>query len=98
MNLNIDLAADLNAQDDDGLGWSTLADASDPSRIRPGAIVLAGNCYGEAVVRIVAIDDDEQVHFRILPGSVAQNHHFLDRKSFNPAALSVFAAQSRMLT
>lgn len=27
--------ADLNAQDDDGLGWSTLTDARDPSRVRP---------------------------------------------------------------
>ena len=32
----IDLDADLNAQDDDGLGWSTLADARDSSRVVPG--------------------------------------------------------------
>lgn len=36
MELDIDLVADLNARDDDDLGWSTLADASDPSRVRPG--------------------------------------------------------------
>jgi hypothetical protein len=28
MRYDIDLTADLNAQDDDGLGWSTLADAT----------------------------------------------------------------------
>ena len=27
---DLDLVADLNAQDDDGLGWSTLADAHAP--------------------------------------------------------------------
>ena len=51
----IDLIADLNAEDDDGLGWSTLADASDPERVVPGAWLLAGNRYGQAVVRIVAV-------------------------------------------
>jgi hypothetical protein len=79
MQHDIDLTADLNAQDDDGLGWSTLADARDPSRVRPGAMVLAGNRYGQAVVRIVAVDDDGQVHFSILPGSVAKNQHLLGR-------------------
>jgi len=74
----VDLHADLNAQDDDGLGWSTLADAQDSGRIRPGALVLAGNKYGRAVVRILAIDDDGQVHFHILPGSTAKNRHLLD--------------------
>lgn len=54
--MDIDLTADLNAQDDDGLGRSTLADAHDPARVRPGAMLLAGNRYSEAVVRIVAHD------------------------------------------
>lgn len=79
MDHDIDLTADLNAQDDDGLGWSSLADARDPSRVRPGAMLLAGNRYGRAVVRIVAVDDDGQVHFSILPGSVAKNRHLLGR-------------------
>lgn len=79
MDHDIDLTADLNAQDDDGLGWSTLADARDPSRVRPGAMLLAGNRYGRAVVRIVTVDDDGQVHFSILPGSVAKNRHLLGR-------------------
>jgi hypothetical protein len=73
----IDLTADLNAQDDNGLGWSTLADARDPARVRPGAVILAGNPYGQAVVRITAVDDDGQVHFSILPGTVGQNRHLL---------------------
>ncbi len=75
----IDLNADLNAQDDDGLGWSTLADARDPSQIVPGAMLLAGNRAAQAVVRIVAVDDDGQVHFTILPGSLEKNRHLLGR-------------------
>jgi hypothetical protein len=64
---DIDLIADLNAEDDDGLGWSTLADARTPDRIAPGAMFLAGNRLGQAVVRIVAVDDDGQVHSRSSP-------------------------------
>ena len=76
---DLDLVADLNAQDDDGLGWSTLADAATPDRVRPGAMLLAGNHQAQAVVRVMTIDGDGQVHFAILPGSVAKNRHLLDR-------------------
>lgn len=77
--LDIDLIADLNAEDDDGLGWSTLSDARTPRRVAPGAMLLAGNESGTAFVRVVAVDDDGQVHFSILPGSVEKNRHLLDR-------------------
>ena len=60
-------------------GWSTLAYAAHPKRVVPGAMLLAGNRYGQAVVRIVAVDDDGQVHFTILPGPVAKNRHLLGR-------------------
>lgn len=79
MELDIDITADLNAQDDDGLGWSTLRDARNPARVKPGAVLLAGNAGAQAVVRVVAVDDDGQVHFAILPGSIAKNRHLLDR-------------------
>ena len=77
--IDLDLIADLNAQDDDGLGWSTLADAAAPDRVRLGAKLLAGNDHAQAVVRVVAVDDDGQIHFAILPGPVAKNRHLLDR-------------------
>lgn len=76
---DLDLVADLNAQDDDGLGWSTLADARAPERVRSGAMLLAGNSQAQAVVRVVAIDEDGQIHFSILPGPVSKNRHLLDR-------------------
>ena len=77
--IDLDLIADLNAQGDDGLGWSTLADAAAPDRVQPGAMLLAGNDQAQAVVRVVAVDDDGQIHFAILPGPVAKNRHLLDR-------------------
>ena len=76
---DVDLVADLNAEDDNGQGWSTLADARAPERVVPGAMVLAGNRAAQAVVRITAVDDDGQVHFTVLPGSVAKNRHLLGR-------------------
>jgi hypothetical protein len=42
-------------------------------------MLLAGNTQAQAVVRVVAVDDDGQVHFAILPGSVPKNRHLLDR-------------------
>ena len=78
MDLPIDLVADLNAEDDDGLCWSTLADARNPAQVRPGVMLVAGNRSGQAVVRIVAVDEDGQVHFVVLPGSLAKNRHLLD--------------------
>jgi hypothetical protein len=75
----IDLAADLNAEDDEGLGWSTLADARDASQIRSGVMLVAGNRHGKAVVRVVAVDDDGQVHFAVRPGSLEKNRHLVGR-------------------
>lgn len=75
----LDLVADLNAEDADGLGWSTLDEAVAPGRVVPGAMLLAGNSEARAVVRIAAVDPDGQVHFVILPGSVAKNRHLIGR-------------------
>jgi len=79
MEPRIDLAADLNDQDDEGLGWSMLSEARDPDRVRPGVMLVAGNRQAQAVVRVVAVDDDGQVHFTVLPGSVDKNRHLIGR-------------------
>jgi hypothetical protein len=63
----IDLRADLNAEDDDGLLWSLLRDARDQALIYPGSVLIAGVEGFWSVVRIVAVDDDGQVHFEKLP-------------------------------
>jgi hypothetical protein len=79
MNAQIDLVADLNAEDDEGLGWSTLSEARDPARVRPGMMLVAGNRHAQAVVRVVAVDEDGQIHFTVLPGSVGKNRHLIGR-------------------
>ncbi len=42
-------------------------------------MVLARSRYGQAGVRIVAVNDDGQVHFAILAASLAKNRHLLGR-------------------
>lgn len=79
MELEIDLVADLNAQDDDGNGWGLLDDARRPNEVTNGRMLLAGNEQATAVVRVLAIDDDGQVHFAVLPGPVSKNRHLLER-------------------
>jgi hypothetical protein len=79
MNVQIDLVADLNAEDDEGLGWSTLSEARDPAHIRPGVMLVAGNRHAQAVVRVVAVDEDGQIHFAVLAGSVGKNRHLIGR-------------------
>ena len=41
-------------------------------------MLLAGNRHAIAVVRVVAVDDDGQVHFTILPAPISKNRHLLD--------------------
>jgi hypothetical protein len=79
MDPEIDLIADLNAEDDEGLGWSVLSQARDQSRVRRGVMLVAGNAQAKAVVRIVSVDEDGQVHFAVLPGSLEKNRHLVGR-------------------
>jgi hypothetical protein len=74
----VDLPADLNSEDDDGLGWTTMVFARHPDRVKVGAHLLAGDRNGQAIVRIVAVDPDGQVHFTILPDPVVENRHLLE--------------------
>ena len=74
----IDLVADLNAQDDDGFGWGLLNGTVDPTTVKVGSMLVAGNSQAIAVVRVVAVDDDGQVHFSVLPTPIDMNRHLLD--------------------
>ena len=77
--IEIDLPSDLNSQDDDGLGWAILSEATAPDDVRPGIYLVAGNTQAAAVVRVVAVDGVGQIHFSILPGSVSKNAHLIRR-------------------
>jgi hypothetical protein len=68
----LDITADLNAEDDEGLNWALLRSASDPSVVVPGAVLRAGMERAWSWVQIVAVDDDGQVHFRQLSGARAR--------------------------
>jgi hypothetical protein len=42
-------------------------------------MLVAGNRFGRPVLRVVAVDQDGQVHFTVLPGSAEKNHHLIGR-------------------
>jgi len=57
--------------DETGLPWTFLDEAADPSRIVPGAHVVAGSVAVRAVVVLVDVTAEGMVHVRAVPGSVA---------------------------
>jgi hypothetical protein len=68
----IALAANLNNEDDEGLNWSLLRNAVDPSVVVEGAVVRAGTERFWSWVLIRRIDDDGQVHFEQVSADEAQ--------------------------
>ncbi len=69
----VDMDADLNDEDDTGYVWTFLDEARDPSRIVPGALVVAGDEDAAAVCQVVDLvpaGDGTIVHLRMLPGLV----------------------------
>lgn len=78
----IDIAADLNAEDETGFVWTFLDEALDPDAIRPGAIVIAGSELTPAVCEVVDLVEKPMgtvVHLRVLPGSLDQYRRLLGR-------------------
>lgn len=78
----IDIAADLNDEDETGFVWTFLDEALDPDAIRPGAIVIAGSELTPAVCEVVDLVEKPVgtvVHLRVLPGSLDQYRRLLRR-------------------
>ena len=73
MTPRIELRSDLNAEDDEGQNWTLLENATNPARVRAGAVLVAGTPRFWSVVRITAVDADGQVHFVQLDESYNQN-------------------------
>jgi hypothetical protein len=66
---DVDIAADLNAEDETSFVWSFLDDARDPSIVRPGESVVAGSGLTAArggVVDIVDAPAGTVFHLRVL--------------------------------
>lgn len=66
------LDADLNAEDDEGLNWSTLSATAHPEFIEPGGVVTAGRESYWSWVRVVRVDPHGQVHFQQVSTTEAQ--------------------------
>ena len=71
--MKIDLRADLNREDDDGLGWALVSGADQPELVRTDAVLRAGAKGFWSWVRIDTVDDDGQVHFRQITAAEAKN-------------------------
>ena len=69
----IDIAADLNAEDQTGYVWTFLDEAPDPSVIVPGALVVTGDPDAPAVAVVVDLVEHPNgtiVHLDVLPGAI----------------------------
>jgi hypothetical protein len=69
----VDIAADLNDEDETGYVWTFLDEARDPAQVRPGSIVIVGDEDAAAVCQVidlVPVGDGTIVHLRPLPGLV----------------------------
>lgn len=69
----IDISADLNAEDETGYVWTFLDEARDPSIVRPGALLVAGDEDAPAVAIVVDLvphPNGTIVHLDMLPGAV----------------------------
>jgi hypothetical protein len=77
MTIAVDIEIDWNEEDDTGLPWTFVDRALTPSKIVPGAYVVAGRGTALAVAEVVDINDEGVVHLRPLPGPVASHKHLL---------------------
>ncbi len=66
----VTLPADVNQVDDTGYVWAFLGDAGEPSRIWPGAIIVAGDAVEPFLARVIDVIDgpggDSIVHLDVL--------------------------------
>jgi hypothetical protein len=78
----VDIAADLNDEDQTGYLWTFLDEARDPAQITPGALVVAGDEDAAAVCQVVDLvpgGDGIIVHLRLLPGLVDEYRALVNR-------------------
>jgi hypothetical protein len=85
--VSVDITCDLMDEDETGFVWTFLREATDPSVIVPGAIVVAGDADAPAVAEVVDIVDKpagKVVHLRVLPGAI-EDYQALVRRAITPA-------------
>jgi hypothetical protein len=69
-NIAVTLPADVNQVDETGYVWAFLSEAAEPARVRPGAIIVAGDSVEPFLARVVDVVDgpsgDSIVHLDVL--------------------------------
>jgi hypothetical protein len=86
--VKIDIPCDVQQVDDTGRVWTFLHEARDPSRIVPGAIVVAADEDDPVLARVVSLTErpnDIKVHLEILPGDPLEYVEALRRAQLLPA-------------
>jgi hypothetical protein len=70
---HVDIAADLNSEDEARLVWTFLDEGPNPSTIRPGAVVIASSELTHAVCEVVDLVEKPAgtvVHLRVLQETI----------------------------
>jgi len=66
----VTLPADVNQIDETGYVWAFLSEADEPDRVRPGALIVAGDAAEPFMARVVDViegpDDDRIVHLDVV--------------------------------
>lgn len=66
----VTLPADANEIDETGYVWAFLSEAAEPDRVRPGALIVAGDPVEPFLARVVDIVDgpngDSIVHLNVV--------------------------------
>jgi len=69
-DIAVTLPADVNQVDETGYVWAFLSEAAEPSRVRPGAIIVAGDPVEPFLARVVDVIEgpsgDSVVHLDVL--------------------------------
>ncbi len=54
-DVSVTLPADVNQIDETGFAWAFLDDAAEPDRVRPGALIVAGDAVEPFLARVVEV-------------------------------------------
>lgn len=69
MTVQVTIPADVQQVDETGLVWTLLAEASEPDRVVPGKVIVAGDAEEPFLARVVDIVErsgHQVVHLEVL--------------------------------
>ncbi len=75
----VEINADLNDEDDTGYVWTFLDEARDPSQIKPGALVIAGDEEAAAICQVIDLAPAGDGTIILLPGLVDDYRALVER-------------------